>query len=238
MRMHAVLNWLWQGCVVALALAAMLGLLDRARANVRYLVCWTAQLFVLALPLLALLDPTPGQPSALPRVPVGAVVAVPDTWWASGLVVIAAWLAWASVGTARFAAAMLAIRRARADTRPFPPQVESALAHWRELRESGRRSRLVVSDAVGAAAVLGSGAPVIAVAPSLVERLEADELDRVLVHEWAHVQRRDDLVNLVQIAIRTLAGWHPAVWWIDRRLQAEREVACDETTVAITGAPK
>jgi hypothetical protein len=96
----------------------------------------------------------------------------------------------------------------------------------------------VVSDSVTAAAVLGCGAPMIAVAPALATRLEADELDRVLVHEWAHVQRRDDLVNLLQIAIRIVAGWHPAVWWIDRRLQAEREIACDETTVAITGAPK
>jgi hypothetical protein len=96
----------------------------------------------------------------------------------------------------------------------------------------------VVSDSVTAAAVLGCGVPMIAVAPALATRLEADELDRVLVHEWAHVQRRDDLVNLLQIAIRIVAGWHPAVWWIDRRLQAEREIACDETTVAITGAPK
>jgi hypothetical protein len=35
-----------------------------------------------------------------------------------------------------------------------------------------------------------------------------------------------------------VAGWHPAVWWIDRRLHVEREVACDEMTVAITGSPK
>jgi hypothetical protein len=79
---------------------------------------------------------------------------------------------------------------------------------------------------------------VIAEAPALVTTLDDGELDRVLVHEWAHVRRRDDVVNVLQIAVRIVAGWHPAVWWIDRRLQAEREVACDETTVAITGAPK
>jgi beta-lactamase regulating signal transducer with metallopeptidase domain len=236
--MHAVLNWLWQGCVVAVALAAMLGLLDRARANVRYLVCWAAQLFVLALPLLAFLEPAAGHRSALLRVPVGAVVSIPDVWWASGVAMIAAWLVWVAIGAVHFGSAMLAVRRARAHSQPFPAHVESALVHWRQVRDYGRRSRLVVSDAVGAAAVLGSGAPVIAVAPSLVARLEADELDRVIVHEWAHIQRRDDIVNLLQVAIRTVAGWHPAVWWIDRRLHAEREVACDETTVAITGAPK
>jgi beta-lactamase regulating signal transducer with metallopeptidase domain len=236
--MHAVLNWLWQGCVVALALFAMLGLLERARANVRYVVCWAAQVLVLLLPLVAMLESGGGAPGRLPRVPVEAVVSVPDAWWTSGLVIAAAWLGWAGVGAVRFVRAILALRRARASSRPFPPQAESPLTHWRQVRGRARRPQLVVSDSVTAAAVLGCGVPMIAVAPALATRLEADELDRVLVHEWAHVQRRDDLVNLLQIAIRIVAGWHPAVWWIDRRLQAEREIACDETTVAITGAPK
>ena len=78
----------------------------------------------------------------------------------------------------------------------------------------------------------------IAVAPSLVRTLDADELDRVLIHEWAHVQRRDDLVNILQIVVRIIAGWHPALWWIDRRLRIEREIACDEITVAVTGSAK
>jgi beta-lactamase regulating signal transducer with metallopeptidase domain len=236
--MHDVLNWLWQGCAVALALFAMLGLLERARANVRYIVCWAAQVLVLSLPLVAMLESGGGAPGRLPRVPVDAVVSVPDAWWTSGLVIAAAWFAWTGVGAVRFVRAILALRRARASSRPFPPQAESPLTHWRQVRDRARRPRLVVSDSVTAAAVLGCGVPMIAVAPALATRLEADELDRVLVHEWAHVQRRDDLVNLLQIAIRIVAGWHPAVWWIDRRLQAEREIACDETTVAITGAPK
>jgi len=71
--MHAVLNWLWQGCIVALALFAMLHLLERARAQVRYVVCWVAQLFVIALPVVAFLEPSPGQPGPLPRVPVAGL---------------------------------------------------------------------------------------------------------------------------------------------------------------------
>jgi len=133
---------------------------------------------------------------------------------------------------------MVGLRRARTRSRPFPSQIESFLGHWRHVRGEGRRPALVLSDAVPTAAVLGCGAPVIAVAPSLVTTLDADELDRVLIHEWAHVQRRDDLVNILQIVVRIVAGWHPAVWWIDRRLHVEREIACDEMTVALTGSPK
>ena len=56
--MDAVLNWLWQGCVVAVALRLMLFPLERASANVRSVVCWAATLFVIALPTLPSLPPT------------------------------------------------------------------------------------------------------------------------------------------------------------------------------------
>ena len=40
--MDGVLNWVWQGSVVAVALAVMLRLLERARASVRCALCWAA----------------------------------------------------------------------------------------------------------------------------------------------------------------------------------------------------
>jgi hypothetical protein len=52
------------------------------------------------------------------------------------------------------------------------------------------------------------------------------------------VQRRDDLLCFLQLLVRAVAGWHPAVWWIDRRLHLEREAACDEVVVALSGSPK
>ena len=35
-----------------------------------------------------------------------------------------------------------------------------------------------------------------------------------------------------------VAGWHPALWWIERRLHLEREIACDEIAVPLTGSAK
>jgi beta-lactamase regulating signal transducer with metallopeptidase domain len=239
--MDAVLNWLWQGCVVAMACAAMLRVLERTRANVRYVVCWAALLLVVSLPWLSALASTwPAAPPAATVLPTqsDAIVALPQAWWTSAFVMLTAWMAWAGACTIRFVSAMIALRRARARTRAFPSQVEALLPHWNRVRLEGRRSRLVVSDSVTTAAAFGCGTPIIAVAPSLVKTLDAAELDRIVIHEWAHVQRRDDLVHVLQIVVRIVAGWHPAVWWIDRRLHVEREVACDEMTVGITGSPK
>jgi beta-lactamase regulating signal transducer with metallopeptidase domain len=236
--MDATLNWLWQGGVVALASFVMLLALARARANVRYLVCWAAALLVMALPAIPWLQSTPIAAAGVPDMERGAIVSLPDAWWTSSVVMLAAWMVWAGVQGVRFVSAIAAIRLARARSRAFPPHVESVLPHWGRLRSRGRRATLVVSDSVTTAAVLGWGSPVIAVAPSVVQMLDTDELDRILIHEWAHVQRRDDLVNVLQVVVRMIAGWHPAIWWIDRRAHVEREIACDELTVAIAGSPK
>jgi len=235
--MDALLNWLWQGGVVAAALSVLLLTLGRSRANVRYVVCWTAALFVIALPLLPAWHPA-SLGDALDVSDGDALVALPDVWWTSTRVIVGSAMLWAGVSIIRLWSAIAAIRRARRRSRTFPAHLESRLPHWRRVCEEGRRATLVLSDEVTSAAVLGLGAPMIAVAPSVVRTLDPEDLDRVLLHEWTHVQRRDDIVNLGQILIRLLGGWHPALWWIDRRLRVEREIACDETTVALTGRPK
>ena len=59
-----------------------------------------------------------------------------------------------------------------------------------------------------------------------------------MIHEWAHVQRRDDLSVFAQLFVRVTVGWHPATWWLLRQLHAEREAACDQLAVSITGSAK
>src|SRR3954471_4523444 len=236
--METVLNWLWQGTVIAVLSFVMLLALDRARANVRYVVCWAALLAVVALPALPSIQLGNAAVDASRGWQADTAVSLPDSWWTSTLVLLAAWLGWVGIHAVRFIVAIAAIRRARAGSVPFPASTRVTLAHWVRVGNTGRRAMLVISESVGAAAVLGWGTPMIAVAPSLVETLDPDELDRILIHEWAHVQRRDDIVNIAHIIVRMIAGWHPAVWWIDRRVHVEREIACDETTVAITGSPK
>jgi BlaR1 peptidase M56 len=85
--------------------------------------------------------------------------------------------------------------------------------------------------------VFGFWRPVIAVSPAALSRNDED-LDRIVVHEHAHVQRRDDWAVLLQHVIRSAVGFHPAVWWIDRQISSERESACDDQVVARMGGVK
>jgi beta-lactamase regulating signal transducer with metallopeptidase domain len=241
----AVLNWIWQGCVVAIAAAGALRLMESSRAELRYRAVWLALGCILMLPVVPLLwalaTPAPiavagaAASTAIPRDPV---VSIPATWWTSGIVMLVLWGAWSAIFGARIAAAGVALRRARQECRATPAGFEGRLRRWSHVRTSGRPARMVVSGSVRAAAVLGGRPPIIALSPVLLDHLSDDELDRVVIHEWAHIQRRDDLAHALQLAVRLLAGWHPAVWWCDRQLRIEREIACDEMALTLTGSVK
>jgi hypothetical protein len=80
--------------------------------------------------------------------------------------------------------------------------------------------------------------PAVLVPGFLIERLSDEELGNVLTHELAHLRRGDDWMNLVQRLIEAVIFFHPAVLWIGRRLRLEREIACDDWVVAMTGTPR
>lgn len=234
------MNWIWQGCAVALAAFAALRVLDRSRAQARYALAGLALVAVLALPVLS------WQPSGVPVVgsggltdgSTGIAVSIPTAWWTSATIVFSLCGLWCAVQVLRAAAMMAGIHRARRTSLPVPAAVQARLPCWTAVRDRGRSTRLVLSASVPSAAVLGCGSPIIALAPALLQHLSDDELDRVVLHEWAHVQRRDDLLNVIHIAVRAVAGWHPAVMALERQLRIEREAACDEMAVAVTGSPK
>lgn len=60
----------------------------------------------------------------------------------------------------------------------------------------------------------------------------------LLEHERAHIERRDMVVALLQRVTLALLWWSPALYWISRRIDEEREVACDEAAVERTGNAK
>jgi len=251
--MDVLVNWLWQGSAVALAATALLRASRRMSATTRYHLWWVALVVVLVLPASSLQLPAPSfRQDALsaqsgdfaPKVSArswkpgaGSVVLPALPGWTGALLVLL-WSSWATISLWRTVGALVTLARAKRTSRPFPEACEGRLRTWLSLRSRGRRARLAVSDEVRAAAVLGLTSPSIALAPGTLVALNDEELDQIVVHEWAHVQRRDDIARLVQRVIVALAGLHPAVWWIDRQLHLERETACDDWAVNATGSAR
>jgi beta-lactamase regulating signal transducer with metallopeptidase domain len=86
-----------------------------------------------------------------------------------------------------------------------------------------------------APAVIGWFRPVVFLPVTALTGLSEDQLRSVIAHELAHIRRFDPFVNVFQVCVETLLFYHPAVWWLNKRIRAEREHCCDEMAVALCG---
>lgn len=101
----------------------------------------------------------------------------------------------------------------------------------------GRRVRLLESTLVEVPTVIGWLKPAILLPASALAGLTPQQLEAILAHELAHIRRHDYLVNLLQTLVETLLFYHPAVWWLSRRIRMERENCCDDLAVSLCGDP-
>ena len=62
----------------------------------------------------------------------------------------------------------------------------------------------------------------------LLPKLTSEERDTLLVHELAHVRRRDHWVRLLELAVTVVFWWYPVTWWVRRALRRAEERCCDE----------
>ena len=94
---------------------------------------------------------------------------------------------------------------------------------------------VATSPSIGSPMALGILRPIIIFPADLVEKLSADKLALILMHELAHVRRWDNLTRLLHRLVSAVLFFHPAVWLCGRMLRREAEQACDDLVVCTTG---
>jgi len=98
-----------------------------------------------------------------------------------------------------------------------------------------RTARLLISSEIVSPMAVGFRRPAVIVPETLMHEFTEEELDHVLLHELAHIARYDDWTNLFARLIGALLPVHPVAVWLVKRIEQEREVACDDWVVAMTG---
>ncbi|WP_295800845.1 M56 family metallopeptidase [Mucilaginibacter sp.] len=84
--------------------------------------------------------------------------------------------------------------------------------------------------------VIGHFKPLILIPVGFINALSTDEVEAILVHELAHIRRRDYLVNLLQSFMEIVFFFNPAVLWISQLIKAERENCCDDIALEQTSS--
>ena len=176
----------------------------------------------------------PAAPAPAPTLAApAALIPHPVPTWRDWLPL--AWCAGFALLALRLLAAHVLLRRASRNCPALtsPPDETIAAAFANACKQLGIRQRvtLLLDERRTIPVVWG------VFRPRLMLPIEArgwtdDQLRSVLLHELAHIRRRDTLVQwLTQIAC-ALHWWNPLVWLAAWRLHVERERACDDLVLA------
>jgi beta-lactamase regulating signal transducer with metallopeptidase domain len=238
-----LLHFLWEGTLIVLLVFVPLRLLRQASA--RYVVACAAMLLMLVLPLATFAFMmltgdvrTPGDMSGFtfsssPLVRFAGQATSPQNAWTPFVVTV--WAIGVVLFSLRNAGGLfLAYLWGRRAVIVAPSECYEAVMRIAASLGLRRTVRLRVSSDGMAPLVLGWIKPVVVV-PAAALKLPFQQMEALLAHELAHIRRHDFLVNLCQKCVEILLFYHPAVWWLGRRIREERENCCDDLAVGICG---
>jgi beta-lactamase regulating signal transducer with metallopeptidase domain/protein involved in polysaccharide export with SLBB domain len=236
-------NHLWQSTLFAAAAGLLTLALRNHRAPVRYWLWFTASVkFLVPFALLVSLgshvewrktpapapipivtaplpsvieqisQPFPPLPANTPRTPINLPAVLLCLWSCGFSIVVFGW-----------ARQWLRLRTALRSASPVPLNLP--------IRAMSSPSRLEPG-------VFGVFRPVLLLPEGIADRLAPAQWDAILAHELCHVRRRDNLTASIHMAVEAIFWFHPLVWWIGKRLIAERERACDEAVLLAVHHPQ
>jgi beta-lactamase regulating signal transducer with metallopeptidase domain len=251
----ALLHFLWQGALVALMLSMLLHIIRRN--EMRYLLSCGALILCLLLPCGTVAQQLRSQRSAevldfmvTPRAerPVASVKPqiVQGTFWQRMETsirlrlpwMVSLWVLGCTLMAMRLGSGwLLASGWRRRSGIPPEPWTASLVDLARRMRMQ-KTVRLLSSHLVDSPMTLGLWRPVILVPASLFTGMAPELLEALLAHELAHIRRHDYLINLLQSFVEVLLFYHPAVWWISRRIRIERELLADDLAAKVLGEPR
>lgn len=229
----ALFSAIWQGAILVACVALCLRLVPGLNAAAR------SAIWLNVFALLVLLHLLPAFSSHWPS--AGAIQSAPvrlNVNWSIPVAVL-----WAALslwkGTQLVLSAVRLHRMAGRATPVSPDPVLEALLQNRDgSKLSGRSAALCTSAEVARPSVFGFFRPRILIPPGLMERLSSQELWLVVQHEMEHLHRADDWSNLLQKVALVLFPLNPALYWVERRLCSERELACDDHVLRTSASRK
>jgi uncharacterized protein (TIGR03435 family) len=256
-----LIHFVWQGAAIAVATAILLRFYRRHTASLRYLIACGAMVAMLGCVMVTatLIDApatdvsgttmssvrtaSAGSTDTLLPIQIIEPATPAELSYAQRVEALLPWIVSAWLGGvlflfARVMAAWWRVRRLHAIASSAQASIWQSAANRIASRLGlGRVVRIVELRQIDVPLVVGCLRPVVVLPIAALSSLNAAQVEAIIAHELAHVQRHDYLVNLMQTLAETLLFYHPAVWWLSARIRDEREHCCDDAAVAVCGDP-
>jgi ankyrin repeat protein/beta-lactamase regulating signal transducer with metallopeptidase domain len=248
---------LWQTSVLAMAAVTTMPLLRARSANVRYAVLLAAELLAIILFAITIgLGPSErsqsstqvtqrGTASAHEQVPTGlrnasadstladdpSAVGTPDRQPRSYVMV--GYLLGVALMLLRLAIGLWGGRRMVHTSKPITHQrILKAIADAAEGMELAYVPAVAYCSSVVVPSVLGVLRPMLLLPFSVVSGLTPEQVEVLVMHEFAHIRRQDHIFNLLQRVVEAFLFFHPLIWYLSWRIRQERELCCDDLVLA------
>lgn len=250
----ALADSLWEGAIIAGAAALALRLLQGVGAATRYAMWFCVLISLVAVPVATVSFTAPRHAQPAPVVLTGSAASLPAADPAEKLPALPR----NNIGETQAPAIANAVRPATIDVPRSAAAIAVliwiAIAGWklialllnvRELAELRANASpwpcrcefpVLLSERVPVPLALGLIRPAVLLPQSLPDELQPEALEAVVLHEAAHLRRRDVWTNAIARVVHALVAFNPAAWYVMRKLSIEREIACDDCVVAGTGS--
>ena len=219
------------GTLLAVMVWLLLYLLPKRDSRTSFVVWFSTLLLTALLPLPGLYL-SRGHGAATPA---HAAITVSSSW-AVGIFLV--WASVAVIGLGRVALALWQVHRLRAgstavDLQALSPESAALITEFRR----SRPVELLASKELEVPTAIGFFEPAVVLPEWLLQGTPAEKLKFIILHELAHLRRRDDWTNLAQQIVKAFLFFLPSVWWIEQKLSLDREMACDDAVLAHSGTP-
>jgi beta-lactamase regulating signal transducer with metallopeptidase domain len=260
-----LIHFTWQASLIALITGSILFALNKASANLRYILCCCAFVFMIVLPVGTVMIATNTPNHLLITVSTKQLspVVAKDIYWdkvkigtqyrsqaasTPTLNVVAKYLetnlpmiilGWMSgvflLSAYRLMGFINLYLKIRSIRSPRESQWEIRIQKLIRRLQIKQKIQILISTIVGVPAVIGWVKPVLLIPVSFFSGMNPQYFESIIIHELAHIRRYDYLVNMIQMVVEALGFFHPAVWWLSHRIRQEREHCCDDWAVHVLG---
>ena len=244
-----LIHFIWQGCLVALALKSALIVISNKNPQLRYACASFAMFACLILPFITFA--VIYQPNNIAFTAPNHLMPLlasssnylqnNNNYWTTNIIeflpyVSIVWLTIVMLLTFKlFIEIFMVNQLPKQSVMPADAKLTARFNQLVEKIQLSTAPRLLISLKTDVPMAIGWLKPVILLPASMLSGLTTAQLEMLILHELAHIRRHDYLVNFMQTIVALLLFFHPAVQWISKQMRNEREYCSDDIAVQHCG---
>ncbi|SMO65462.1 BlaR1 peptidase M56 [Saccharicrinis carchari] len=260
-----IVHALWQGIIVLIVLLILLATLKKHSAQIRYFISFTALVIMLGwsistfvggytdardkqilknellnqqdyLKNLSFSNPRPNELNVSASGLKFEKLKIRVWFQRNFPLLLSIWLVGIGIFTLRLLAGLAYTWRLRTNNLlPFEARWMHKLKELAAALKISRKISAYQSAHASTPLTLGFLKPIILFPVKMLSGLSDKKVEAIIAHELAHIVRNDYLFNIIQSIIEILFFYHPAIWRMSAHIRREREHACDDIAINLTG---